>query len=134
MHSWLSERRRAAVSTLMAACTAAVLVLVRVRDNTSALLSGADVGVLALSADLFTYLAVTLTAFSTASPARIRGWAHEAHGTLIQRYVLGTAPGPGVYLFIAAAALVVASTSRRWTFPAGRGRPGPTTCTSRSPS
>ncbi|MET7929299.1 hypothetical protein ABZT43_36150 [Streptomyces sp. NPDC005349] len=47
-HSWLSERRRAAVSTFIAACTAAVLV--RVRDDTSALFSRADVGVLVLFA------------------------------------------------------------------------------------
>jgi uncharacterized membrane protein len=108
-HSWLSERRRAAVSTFIAACTAAVLVLVRVRDDTSAPFSRADVGVLVLFAYLFTYLAVTLTAFSTASSAGVRGWAQrEARGTVIQRYVLGTDPGPGVSLFIAAAALVVA--------------------------
>jgi uncharacterized membrane protein len=32
----------------------------------------------------------------------------EIRGTVVQRYVLGTAPGPGVSLFFAAAALIVA--------------------------
>ncbi|MGW1508397.1 DUF1345 domain-containing protein [Streptomyces sp. NPDC002394] len=48
-------------------------------------------------------------AFSTASPERVRARARRAErGTMLQRYVLGTAPGPGVSPFIAAGALVVA--------------------------
>ncbi|MFF8732415.1 DUF1345 domain-containing protein [Streptomyces sp. NPDC015171] len=107
-YAWLSERRRAAVSTLVAAGVTAGLLLVRALDGGSALISAADVGVLVLFAYLFCYLSVTLIAFSTASPAQIRTWARRtARGTVVQRYVLGTAPGPGVSIFIAAAALVV---------------------------
>jgi hypothetical protein len=52
---------------------------------------------------------ITTVAFSTASPERVRAWARRsARGTVLQRYVYGTAPGPGVSLFIAVAALVVA--------------------------
>ncbi|MEU5060113.1 MULTISPECIES: DUF1345 domain-containing protein [unclassified Streptomyces] len=90
-------------------CTAAALLLVLALTGSPALLSGADVCVFALSAYLASYLTVTLLAFSTASPERIRTWARRtARGTVIQRYVLGTAPGPGVSILIAAAALVVA--------------------------
>ncbi|MFK4070349.1 DUF1345 domain-containing protein [Streptomyces sp. NPDC029674] len=72
-------------------------------------ISAADVGVFVCFAYLLPYLALTLTAFLSAGPEHVRSWAHrEARGTFLQRYVLGTAPGPGGSLFIAAAALVVA--------------------------
>ncbi|ROQ26930.1 putative membrane protein [Streptomyces sp. PanSC19] len=52
---------------------------------------------------------ITAVAFSTASPERVHAWARrETRGTVLQRYVYGTAPGPGVSIFIAAAALLVA--------------------------
>ncbi|GAA4882696.1 hypothetical protein [Kitasatospora terrestris] len=45
---------------------------------------------------LVTYLGTTLTAFLTASPERVRTWARrESRGTVLQRYLLGAAPGPG---------------------------------------
>lgn len=72
-------------------------------------ISTADVGVLVLFAYLLPYLALTLTAFLGSAPEQVRSWAHRgARGTFMQRYVIGTAPGPGASLFIAAAALVVA--------------------------
>ncbi|MFG3093250.1 DUF1345 domain-containing protein [Streptomyces sp. NPDC048202] len=72
-------------------------------------LSAGDIGVLALFAYLLPYLALTVAAFSRASPERVRAWAgRDSRGTVLQRYVIGTAPGPGVSLFIAAAALAVA--------------------------
>ncbi|WP_225830127.1 DUF1345 domain-containing protein [Streptomyces sp. NK08204] len=109
MHSWLSGRKREAVSTLVAACTAVVLLLVRARPGGPALISVADMGVFDLFAYLLSYLAFTVVAFSTASAQQIRTWAErEDRGTVMQRYFLGTAPGPGVSIFIAAAALVVA--------------------------
>ncbi|WP_369148023.1 DUF1345 domain-containing protein [Streptomyces sp. R44] len=71
--------------------------------------SAADVGVLVLLAYLLPYLLLTSVAFSTASPERVRNWARRSErGTVLQRYVLGTAPGPGVSLFIATGAFVVA--------------------------
>nr|WP_240981846.1 MULTISPECIES: DUF1345 domain-containing protein [unclassified Streptomyces] len=107
VQSWLPERPRSAVSWIVAGCTAALLLLVL---DDAERFSAVDVGVLVLLSYLLTYLAVTLTAFSTATPEAIRAWAgrREERGTVLQRYVLGTAPGPGVSLSIAAAALLVA--------------------------
>ncbi|MEV7568576.1 DUF1345 domain-containing protein [Streptomyces tanashiensis] len=103
---WLSERRRSAVSGLVAVGAAA---LVLGLDRAWARISGADLCVLLLLAYLFPYLLLTTVAFSTASPERVRAWARrESRGTVLQRYVYGTAPGPGVSLPLAAAALVVA--------------------------
>lgn len=105
-NQWLSERRRTVVSAVVAAATAAVLLLF---DRSWAQISAADVCVLILLTYLFPYLVLTAVAFSTASPERMRTWARrEARGTVLQRYVYGTAPGPGVSVFIAAAALMVA--------------------------
>ncbi|MEU5134589.1 MULTISPECIES: DUF1345 domain-containing protein [Streptomyces] len=105
-NQWLSERRRSTVSALVAVATAGLLFGL---DGSWARVTGADVCVLVLLAYLFPYLMVTVVAFSTASPERVRDWARrEARGTVLQRYVYGTAPGPGVSVFIAAAALVVA--------------------------
>ncbi|MFH8607055.1 DUF1345 domain-containing protein [Streptomyces sp. NPDC018029] len=104
MHRWLSERRRSAVSLAIAACAAVVLPI-----DAVVRISAADVGVLVFFAYLLPYLAITLTVFVSVAPEQVRSWARrEARGTFLQRYVLGTAPGPGGSLFIAAAALVVA--------------------------
>ncbi|WP_078951712.1 DUF1345 domain-containing protein [Streptomyces sp. NRRL F-5755] len=104
MHRWLSEGRRSAVSLAIATCAAAVLPM-----DSVVRISAADVGVLVLFAYLLPYLALTLTAFLGAAPEQVRSWAQrEARGTFMQRYVIGTAPGPGASLFIAAAALLVA--------------------------
>ncbi|MFD7966679.1 DUF1345 domain-containing protein [Streptomyces zaomyceticus] len=103
---WLSERRRSAVSLAVALGSAGLLVGI---DGSQVRMSAADVGVLVLVAYLLPYLLLTSVAFSTAPPERIRDWARrEERGTVLQRYVLGTAPGPGVSLFIAAGALLVA--------------------------
>ncbi|MFC9592134.1 DUF1345 domain-containing protein [Streptomyces sp. NPDC056944] len=105
-NQWLSERRRSTVSGCVAAGAAA---LVLVLDRSWAEVSGADVCVLLLLTYLFPYLMLTTVAFATASPERVRAWARrETRGTVLQRYVYGTAPGPGVSIFISAAALVVA--------------------------
>ncbi|CAM5627350.1 DUF1345 domain-containing protein [Streptomyces sp. NPDC018711] len=105
-NQWLSERRRSAVSGLIAVGAAVLLLGL---DRGWAQMSVADVCVLLLLAYLFPYLLITVIAFSTASPERVRNWAgRETRGTWLQRYVYGTAPGPGVSIFIAAAALVVA--------------------------
>ncbi|MGI5336601.1 DUF1345 domain-containing protein [Streptomyces sp. CA-181903] len=104
MHRWLSERRRSTVSLGLAVCAAAVLPNDSLTD-----VSTADIGVFVLFAYLLPYLALTLSAFLRVSPEQVRSWAQrEARGTFLQRYVLGTAPGPGASLLIAAAALVVA--------------------------
>ncbi|MFI0264260.1 DUF1345 domain-containing protein [Streptomyces sp. NPDC017056] len=104
VHRWLSEGRRTAVGMVIAVCAAVVL-----PNDSVVRISAIDVGVLVLFAYLLPYLAITLTVFVNVAPEQVRSWAHrEARGTFMQRYVLGTAPGPGVSLFIAAAALMVA--------------------------
>ncbi|MFD0279545.1 DUF1345 domain-containing protein [Kitasatospora sp. NPDC127111] len=96
------------MSTLVAGGAAVVLVLLLVFSRGPAPLSAADAAVLVLFVYLSSYLTVTVIAFSRASPERIRTWAGRAdRGTVLQRYVLGTAPGPGVSNFVAAVALVV---------------------------
>ncbi|MYT21927.1 DUF1345 domain-containing protein [Streptomyces sp. SID7760] len=113
MHSWLSERRRSAVSTAVAVCVAVLLDLLEALAPGLVSASSADLGVAALFAYLLCYLVVTLRAFSAAPPERIRVWARrEARGTVLQRYLLGTAPGPGVSVLIASAALVVSAVWR----------------------
>ncbi|MFI7006585.1 DUF1345 domain-containing protein [Streptomyces sp. NPDC050145] len=92
---------------LIAAATAGTLLAV---DQTWAEISVADTGALVLLAYLLPYLLITSVAFSSASRDAVRAWAHrEARGTVLQRYVLGTAPGPGVGIPIAAAALLIAT-------------------------
>nr|WP_279672295.1 DUF1345 domain-containing protein [Flexivirga meconopsidis] len=72
-------------------------------------MADADVAVFALLVYLLGYLGATVWAFGTATDEQIHGWAHrDSRGTLLQRYLLGTAPGPGASLFIASIALVVA--------------------------
>ncbi|MFF4378893.1 DUF1345 domain-containing protein [Kitasatospora sp. NPDC001547] len=103
---WLSERRRSSAGVLVAAGTAVVLIAL---DDDWWQISGADVGVLVLLAYLLPYFAITSVVFTTASGERVRGWARRTErGTMLQRYVLGSAPGPGVSIPIAAAALLVA--------------------------
>lgn len=104
---WLSERRRAGVSLLFALLVAGLLVAVFGGEALS--ISVADAAVLVLLAYLVGYLAVTMAAFVAALPAQIHDWARrESRGTVLQRYVLGSAPGPGVSILIALAALTVA--------------------------
>ncbi|BAH51915.1 hypothetical membrane protein [Rhodococcus opacus B4] len=75
----------------------------------SAFLGVADASVIVLLLYLVAYLVVTVVAFSQAPDTVVQQWAErESRGTVLQRYVLGTAPGPGVSLFMAAIALAVA--------------------------
>ncbi|GAB3312165.1 DUF1345 domain-containing protein [Epidermidibacterium keratini] len=105
-HGWLSERRRAGTSLLVALVAAIVVIILRAQD---AVFTGADGGVIVLLAYLVTYMLITLKVFSQAPDAEVREWAHrDSRGTVLQRYILGTAPGPGISLFISAAAMAVA--------------------------
>ncbi|MFD8257445.1 hypothetical protein ACFV19_00535 [Streptomyces griseoluteus] len=98
MYRRLSERRRSSASVLVAACPAAPLPLL-VLTGHAVRLSAGDIGVLPLSAHFLPCLALTLGAFSTASPERMHSWAErDSRGTALQRYAIGTAPGPGVSL------------------------------------
>lgn len=104
--SWMFERRRdtcalaAAVVTFFAASAA--------RAAWPAL-AWSDRAVLALLMYMLVYFGLTAWVFTSASHAEIVDWAdREDRGTVWQRYLLGSAPGPGVSLFFAAASLIVA--------------------------
>ena len=102
---WLSERRRAGFSALVAVVAAAILLGSRGLSS----IGITDASVIVILVYLVTYLVVTVAAFSLAPDAVVQQWAErESRGTLLQRYVLGSAPGPGVSLFMAAIALAVA--------------------------
>ncbi|MER5641071.1 DUF1345 domain-containing protein [Kitasatospora sp. NPDC002227] len=107
MHRLLSERPRSAVSTLVATATALFLLFL---DGGLVRTTTADVFALALLTYLVPYLTITTYVFTTASPAQVHAWAAERpdRGTVLQRYVTGSAPGPGASIFVAGAALVVA--------------------------
>ncbi|MFC8918427.1 hypothetical protein ACFT5C_21920 [Streptomyces sp. NPDC057116] len=62
VHSWLSERRRSAVSTVAGVCVAVLLGLPGVLAPGSVSASSADLGVVALFAYLICYLVVTVRA------------------------------------------------------------------------
>ncbi len=71
--------------------------------------SAVDAGVLALLAFLIAYLLTTAVVFARATRPTILKWAQRAdRGTFAQRYLYGTAPGPGISLGVSIAALVVA--------------------------
>lgn len=102
---WLSERRRGGLAAIVGVLTALALRGLLGEGRIGTL----DALVLALLAYTAAYLLVTSFAFSRAHEGRIHLWAkRESRGTVLQRYVWGTAPGPGASLFIAAVALVVA--------------------------
>ncbi|WP_227981461.1 DUF1345 domain-containing protein [Nocardia spumae] len=104
--AWLSERRRSATSLVVAAL-AATIVFVCAHDETP--ISVVDSGVLAGLAYLLTYLVATTVAFSVATRPQIVSWAQrESRGSVLERYILGSAPGPGVSIFLAGAAMTVA--------------------------
>lgn len=103
---WLSERLRAGVALVAGVLVAVLLVSMRSLWDAS---TAWDITVLALVAYLLVYLSVTIAAFGSATSAEIGQWARrDSRGTLLQRYVFGTAPGPGASLFIATVALAVA--------------------------
>lgn len=104
--TWLSERIRSTISVAFAALVG--ISTLPFLGNAIPIATG-DGAVFMVLAYLVAYLAVTVWGFSRASPVDIATWAHrESRGTILQRYILGTAPGPGVSLFIAAIALVIA--------------------------
>lgn len=102
--AWLAERTRTATSAAVGVAAAVVFALV-LPDARSA----SDVFVVGVIGYLAAYLAVTAVAFSVATDATIESWARrESRGTWVQRYILGTAPGPGVAVIISTAMVPVA--------------------------
>lgn len=60
-HGWLSERRRAGTSLVVALVALAIVIVLRAKD---AVFTGADGGVMVLLAYLISYLVITLKVFS----------------------------------------------------------------------
>lgn len=68
-----------------------------------------DALTLALPVYLLVHLVVTAVVFARASQEQVRAWAGgRRRGSLLQRYVLGTAPGPGASVLVAVGSLLVA--------------------------
>lgn len=104
---WLPEWRRSGTSTTLALLGGVVMIVVAETQDTG--LALVDGWVLLLLIYLSAYLVLTTAAFVRATPAQIHDWAQrESRGTVLERYVLGTAPGPGASLFFAGVALAVA--------------------------
>lgn len=103
---WMYERTRS-----LSAIVAAVLVVAAasISNLVWSSVSWSDACVVGLLTYMAAYFVFTALAFGRASPADIAAWAdREERGTFAQRYLWGTAPGPGVSLFFAAVSLVVA--------------------------
>lgn len=104
--AWLPERRRSGASAAVAVATGVVLALTH---DAASWQSTVDDAVLVVMAYLGVYVVATSLAFTAASPEDVRRWADRQHrGSWLQRYVLGTAPGPGLSIFVGLLALGVA--------------------------
>ncbi|MFP5019472.1 DUF1345 domain-containing protein [Pseudonocardia phyllosphaerae] len=106
--AWLPERWRLAVSAGAGVVAFVFWHLFAERpDGSTARV--ADVVIVVLVVYLLTYLVVTSVTFAKAPAAAIRDWADRPRrGTFLQRYLLGTAPGPGVSIFVSTVSLIVA--------------------------
>lgn len=106
--AWLSETRR----SLAAVGVAVVVVLIFALPRTDPDASRAqtiDNFVVCMSVYLLCYVMLTGVAFGRASTTTVRDWAQRSgRGSWLQRYVLGTAPGPGLAIFVGLIALLVA--------------------------
>lgn len=103
---WLPEHRRAAVSGGAGVLTGVVLGLAGRRGGWTGTI---DSLAIVMMVYLAVYVVVTIMAFAIATPSQITSWARrQKRGTWLQRYVFGTAPGPGLSIFVGLIALGVA--------------------------
>ncbi len=104
---WLPESRRT-VPVILLSLPVALLVRGRPRSLEEIPSYVSDSAVIFLLVYLVIYTVFTLVVLVRSSRAEMEEWARaEDRGSWAQRYVYGTAPGPGVSLFIGAAALLV---------------------------
>ncbi|WP_157621754.1 DUF1345 domain-containing protein [Serinicoccus hydrothermalis] len=104
---WLPESRRT-VLVILLSLPVALLVRGRPRSLEEIPAHVSDSAVIFLLIYLVIYTVFTLVVLVRSSRAEMEEWARaEDRGSWAQRYVYGTAPGPGVSLFIGAAALLV---------------------------
>ncbi|SIS18793.1 Uncharacterized membrane protein [Williamsia sterculiae] len=93
---------------LVLAVAAGVVLGLAVRPVTT--ISVTDSLVVTLICYLAAYVVITAITFSQATDSNLEQWAdREERGNFVERYVLGTAPGPGISIGAAALALVVAT-------------------------
>lgn len=105
---WLGESRRSGVAIAVALAAMVVWALVRT-DSGDWLADGLDTAVIFYAIYLPIYLVVTAVVFARASEDAVQMWAHrEGRGTWAQRYVWGTAPGPGLSISMGTFALLIA--------------------------
>lgn len=106
---WLTETRRSGLAFVVGV----PVVIYRgatVESGSGRIAASAfDTALLFLAAYLMAYVAVTIVAFTLADDEQVRHWARrEGRGSWAQRYLWGTAPGPGVSIWLGALALGVA--------------------------
>lgn len=106
---WLSEVSRVMVVTVLSTTVALVLGWVGVIPRPESVTSlAADLLVVWLILYFSCYTLLTLVAFHLAPAKRVEVWARtEERGSWMQRYVYGTAPGPGMSISVGVAALLV---------------------------
>ncbi|WP_202411109.1 DUF1345 domain-containing protein [Brevibacterium rongguiense] len=103
---WMFERRRVLLSAIAALIVAAVVFPAAAVSSQFAYV---DALVVVLLVYLVVHMVITGLVFHGATDADIDAWAErDSRGTFAQRYLLGTAPGPGASIFVAAVAMFVA--------------------------
>lgn len=107
---WMGELRRVSLVTVVATLCALVLgwlgVIPGPRDVAAV---ASDLLVVWLILYFFGYSLLTVLVFHLAPPKKVEAWARtEERGTWMQRYVYGTAPGPGMSISVGVASLLVA--------------------------
>lgn len=104
---WLSEVRRAGLASVLGVVVA-LLVRRPARGVSDLAPQTFDNGVVFLLGYFAVYTAITVVVFTRAPSSATVFWARaEERGTWAQRYVFGTAPGPGIAIFIGLTALLV---------------------------
>lgn len=104
---WLPESRRSTV--VLVVSTAAAMVVGDLPTGWDDLLARTlDNVVIMLILYFVLYSLLTTLVFVLADRDQVEDWAQsETRGTFLQRYLLGTAPGPGLSIFVGGAALLV---------------------------
>lgn len=105
---WLSESRRSLTASAIAAFAMLAFGLPRT-DPDLIVTQTIDNLVVVLAAYLACYVVLTGVTFGRATTESVRDWVQRSgRGTWLQRYILGTAPGPGIAIFVGLAGLLVA--------------------------
>lgn len=105
---WLPEVRRSLAVAVVAVVLAVVLARALGTAGPGTEAATFDVVVVVLICYFALYTALTVAVFLLASQQEVVRWARaQDRGTWVQRYVSGTAPGPGLSIFVGLTALAV---------------------------